>query len=64
MKKILVVDSDEQVASILTLKLKREGFEAASAGRSADALEIIPDFKPDLIVSEMILPKMSGIDFM
>ena len=64
MKRILVVDSDEQVSSILTLKLKREGFEAASAGCSADALEIIPDFKPDLIVSEMILPKMSGIDFM
>lgn len=64
MKKILVVDSDEQVASILTLKLKREGFEAASAGCSADALETIPDFKPDIIVSEMILPKMSGIDFM
>ncbi len=64
MKKILVVDSDEQVASILTLKLKRDGFETASAGCSADALEIISDFKPDLIVSEMILPKMSGIDFM
>lgn len=64
MKKILIVDSDEQVASILTLKLKREGFEAGSAGTSAEALEIIPEFGPDLIVSEMILPKMSGIDFM
>ena len=64
MKRILVVDSDEQVASILTLKLKQDGFEAESAGTSADALRIIPDFKPDLIVSEMILPKMSGIDFM
>lgn len=64
MKKILIVDSDEQVASILTLKLKREGFEAGSAGTSAEALEIIPQFGPDLIVSEMLLPKMSGIDFM
>ena len=64
MKRILVVDSDEQVASILTLKLKQIGFETASAGTSADALKIISDFKPDLIVSEMILPKMSGIDFM
>lgn len=64
MKRILVVDSDEQVASILSLKLNRGGFEAASAGNSADALKIIPDFRPDLIVSEMILPKMSGIDFM
>ncbi len=64
MKRILVVDSDEQVASILSIKLKRAGFEASSAGNSADALKIIPEFRPDIIVSEMILPKMSGIDFM
>ena len=64
MKRILVVDSDEQVASILTLKLKRDGLEAVSAGNSADALKIISDSVPDIIVSEMILPKMSGIDFM
>ena len=64
MKRILVVDSDEQVASILSIKLKQAGFEAATAGNSADALKIIPEFRPDIIVSEMILPKMSGIDFM
>lgn len=64
MKRILVVDSDEQVASILGVKLKQAGFEAAAAGSSADALKIIQEFRPDIIVSEMILPKMSGIDFM
>lgn len=64
MKRILVVDSDEQVASILSIKLKQAGFEAATAGNSADALRILPEFRPDIIVSEMILPKMSGIDFM
>ena len=64
MKRILVVDSDEQVASILSVKLKHAGFEAATTGDSPDALSIIPQFKPDIIVSEMILPKMSGIDFM
>lgn len=64
MKRILVVDSDEQVASILSVKLKHAGFAAKTAGNSADALKIIRDFKPDIIVSEMILPKMSGIDFM
>ncbi len=64
MKRILVVDSDEQVASILGVKLKQADFEAAAAGSSADALRIIPEFRPDIIVSEMILPKMSGIDFM
>lgn len=64
MKRILIVDSDEQVASILSLKLKREGFETTVADNSADALKIISEFRPDIIVSEMILPKMGGIDFM
>ena len=64
LKRILVVDSDEQVASILSIKLKQAGFEAATAGNSSDALRILPEFRPDIIVSEMILPKMSGIDFM
>lgn len=64
LKRILVVDSDEQVASILSIKLKRAGFEAFAAGNSSDALKIIPEFRPDIIVSEMILPQMSGIDFM
>lgn len=64
MKRILIVDSDEQVASILGLKLKREGFETTVADNSADALKIISEFRPDIIVSEMILPKMGGIDFM
>lgn len=63
MKKILVVDSEEQVALILRLKLHQIGFEVASFGNSADALRAIPQVKPDLIVSEMILPGLDGIDF-
>lgn len=63
LKKFLVVDSDEQVASILKLKLRQTGFDVAAFGNSADALRAIPQIKPDIIVSEMILPGLDGIDF-
>jgi len=62
LKKILVVDSDEQVASILRLKLRQTGFDVVALGNSAEALDAIPQVKPDLIVSEMILPGQDGID--
>lgn len=63
MKKILVVDSDEQVASILRLKLQQTGFEVSAFNNSAEALKAVPGFRPDIIVSEMILPGLDGIDF-
>ena len=64
LKKFLVVDSDEQVASILRLKLHQIGFDVADVGNSYEAIKAIPQIKPDLIVSEMILPGLDGIDFM
>ena len=64
LKKFLVVDSDEQVASILKLKLRQTGFDVAAAGDAAEALKMLPQLKPALIVSEMILPALDGIEFM
>lgn len=64
LKKFLVVDSDEQIASILKLKLRQTGFDVASAGSAAEALKMLPQLRPALIVSEMILPALDGIEFM
>ncbi|MBP5406124.1 response regulator [bacterium] len=64
MRKVFVVDSDEQVASILKLKLRRIGCDVVTFGNSADALMAIPDSMPEIIISEMILPGLDGIDFM
>lgn len=63
MKKILVVDSDEQVALILRLKLQQIGFDVAAFDNSSEAVKAISRIKPDIIVSEMILPGQDGIDF-
>ncbi len=64
MKKILIVDSDQQVSAILELKLKQSNFEIKTLTRTVNALKTVKEFKPDLIISEMVLPELSGVDFL
>ncbi|HSW59492.1 MAG TPA: response regulator [bacterium] len=64
MKKILIVDSDEQITAVLGLKLRKENFEVKTLSSSLKAVDIVKDFKPDLIISEMVLPELSGVNFL
>ena len=59
-KKILVVDDEPDVASLLTLMLKSQGYEVITAGDGQDALEKARSEKPDLIVLDIMLPKLDG----
>jgi DNA-binding response OmpR family regulator len=59
-KKILVVDDEPDVASLLTLLLKAQGYEVISAGDGQEALEKARKEKPDLILLDIMLPKMDG----
>ena len=64
LRKILIVDSDEQVTSVLELKLKKENYEVMTLSGSVNALKTLKEFKPHLIISEMVLPELSGVDFL
>jgi CheY-like chemotaxis protein/regulatory protein YycI of two-component signal transduction system YycFG len=64
LKKILIVDSDQQVSAILELKLKQSNFDVKILTRTVNALKTVKEFKPDLIISEMVLPELSGVDFL
>lgn len=64
MKKILIVDSDEQITGVIGLKLRKENFEVKTHFSTSKALEILKEFKPDLIISEMVLPELTGVDFL
>lgn len=60
MQKILVVDDEPDVASLLTLMLKSQGYEVITAGDGQDALEKARSEKPNLIVLDIMLPKLDG----
>ncbi len=59
-KKILVVDDEPDVNSLLTLILKTQGYEVISAADGQEALEKARAEDPDLILLDVMLPKMDG----
>jgi DNA-binding response OmpR family regulator len=59
-KKILVVDDEPDVASLLTLMLKSQGYNIISAGDGQEALEKARGENPDLILLDIMLPRLDG----
>lgn len=59
-KKILVVDDEPDVASLLTLLLKSQGYDVVAAGDGQEALEKARTCQPSLILLDIMLPKLDG----
>jgi DNA-binding response OmpR family regulator len=59
-KKILVVDDEPDVASLLTLMLKSQGYDVITARDGQEALDKARNQNPDLILLDIMLPKMDG----
>jgi DNA-binding response OmpR family regulator len=59
--KILVVDDDELVLETVKRNLKADGFEVLTASDGVKALEIIESKEVDLLISDIMMPKMSGL---
>jgi two-component system alkaline phosphatase synthesis response regulator PhoP len=62
MKEILVVDDEPRIAEICRDYLQRAGFTVVTAGNGEDALTLARTRRPDLIVLDLRLPKMDGLD--
>jgi two-component system alkaline phosphatase synthesis response regulator PhoP len=62
MKQILVVDDEPRIAEICRDYLERAGFRVTIVGNGADALTLARTKQPDLVVLDLGLPKMDGLD--
>ena len=62
MKEILVVDDEPRIAEICRDFLERAGFRVLTAGNGADALTLARTKQPDLVVLDLGLPKVDGLD--
>lgn len=62
MTRILLVDDEPLITDSLTYSLMREGFEVKAVGDGPDALEMLNEYSPDLVVLDIMLPSMSGIE--
>lgn len=59
---VLVVDDDVDVAEAIERTLKRSGFDVLMAHRGADAIELARRQHPDVVVLDIIMPGMTGVD--
>ncbi|HTZ73266.1 MAG TPA: response regulator [Candidatus Aquilonibacter sp.] len=60
--RIIVVDDETRIASTLVEILKDEGFDARSASTGDGALDLARSFTPDVVLSDVIIPGMNGIE--
>lgn len=62
MKKILVVDDEKPISDIIKFNLEKEGYEVFTAFDGEEALEKVDEEHPDLIVLDVMLPKIDGLE--
>lgn len=62
MKKILVVDDDANIRLIFQTMLKRTGYDVVTASSGIQALELILDAKPDLVILDIKMPDIHGLE--
>lgn len=62
MLKLLIVDDQKGIRRLLTEVFSEYGYEIESCGNGTKALELIPVFKPDLVIMDVKMPGMNGID--
>lgn len=58
--KVLIVEDEENIAQLLDMYLEKEGFETKVAEDGAEAVEMYQSFLPDLVLLDIMLPKLNG----
>src|ERR1700716_3552722 len=61
-RKILIIEDETDVADLLTLNLRKAGYRVSRAADGASGLQKARDDRPDFIILDLMLPKMSGLE--
>ena len=64
MSKIMVVEDEASLREIYSIRITAEGYDVVSAGDGEEALAMAVREKPDLILSDVMMPKISGFDML
>jgi two-component system, NtrC family, response regulator PilR len=62
--KILIVDDENNLREMLAILLRREGYDVFQAENGEVGFDKVQELSPDLVISDIKMPKMSGIDFL
>jgi DNA-binding response OmpR family regulator len=59
---ILVVDDDPVIQKLLTVNFEMEGYRVVTAGDGEDGLQRIADIRPDIVLLDVMMPRMDGVE--
>ena len=62
MAQVMVVDDDDTIASVLVTYLEKAGHTTRRAADGREALDLLAEFRPDLMVLDLMLPKVDGLE--
>jgi two-component system alkaline phosphatase synthesis response regulator PhoP/two-component system response regulator VicR len=60
-KKILAVDDDQSITLVVQMSLQAEGYEVITARNGREALEMVREHQPDMVVMDVMMPIMDGL---
>lgn len=63
-EKVLIVEDEDLLSSAFSMILQKGGYEVKVARDGMEALETIPEFNPGLILLDLLMPRMGGIEFL
>lgn len=63
-KKLMLVDDEEDIRRFLGLSLEDMGYEVQTAASGQEALELFEEFKPPIILTDIKMPVMDGIELL
>jgi len=61
-RKILVVDDERHIVKLVEVNLKKHGYDVVTAYDGVEALEKVESEKPDMLVLDVMMPRMNGFD--
>ncbi len=62
-RRILIIDDEADLLEMIGFQFKAKGFMVQTAGNGLEALEVLKNFNPDLVILDINMPKMGGIEF-
>ncbi|HSX02261.1 MAG TPA: response regulator [Candidatus Saccharimonadia bacterium] len=62
--KVAIIEDDMAIVQMYRVKFENEGYEVATAGDGAGGLELIESFAPDIILLDLMMPNMNGLEML
>ena len=59
---ILIIDDEPEIREIVKTKLEASGFETKEASQGAEGIKLAQEFKPDIILLDVVMPEMDGVE--